>query len=56
MIKFDRVSGALSPSALGRIAAHYYIKCESMQIYAENMKPHMNTIDLFRLFALSKEF
>lgn len=27
-----------------------------MQIYAENMKPHMNTIDLFRLFALSKEF
>lgn len=56
MIKFDKVSGALQSTALGKIAAHYYIKCESMQIYAENMKPHMNSIDLFRLFSLSKEF
>jgi len=27
-----------------------------MQVYAENMTPHMNTIDIFRLFSLSKEF
>lgn len=27
-----------------------------MQIYSENMKHHMTSIDLFRLFSLSKEF
>jgi hypothetical protein len=27
-----------------------------MQIYNKEMKPHMTNIDLFRLFALSKEF
>jgi pre-mRNA-splicing helicase BRR2 len=27
-----------------------------MQIYSENMKPHMNLVDIFRLFALSNEF
>ena len=43
-------------TALGKVASHYYIKCDSMQLYNEELKPHMNTIDLFRLFALSKEF
>jgi pre-mRNA-splicing helicase BRR2 len=27
-----------------------------MQVYSENLKPHMNLIDIFRLFALSNEF
>ena len=27
-----------------------------MQVYSDNLKPHMNMIDIFRLFALSKEF
>jgi len=27
-----------------------------MSVYNENLKPHMNVIDVFRLFSLSKEF
>lgn len=27
-----------------------------MSVYNENLKPYMNIIDVFRLFALSKEF
>lgn len=27
-----------------------------MQVYSDNLKPHMNLIDIFRLFSLSKEF
>ena len=27
-----------------------------MQVYSEHLKPHMNQIDIFRLFSLSKEF
>lgn len=43
-------------TALGKVASHYYVKCDSMQMYNDELKPHMTTIDVFRLFALSKEF
>jgi len=56
MIKYDKKSGALLATALGKVASHYYIKCDSMQVYNDELKPQMSNIDLFRLFALSKEF
>jgi pre-mRNA-splicing helicase BRR2 len=56
MIKYDRRTGALQPNVIGKVASHYYIKHNSMSVYNENMKPQMNIIDVFRLFALSKEF
>jgi pre-mRNA-splicing helicase BRR2 len=30
MIKYDKKSGALLATALGKVASHYYIKCDSM--------------------------
>jgi pre-mRNA-splicing helicase BRR2 len=27
-----------------------------MQVFSDNLKPHMTLIDVFRLFSLSKEF
>lgn len=56
MIKYDKVSGSLQSTALGKIASHYYIRYQSMQVYSENLKPHMSQIDILRLFSLSKEF
>lgn len=56
MVKYERRTGGLMATALGKVASHYYIKCASMQLYNEELKPHMNTIDIFRLFALSIEF
>ena len=56
MVKYERRTGVLQANAIGKVASHYYIKHDSMSIYNENLKPHMNIIDVFRLFALSKEF
>jgi len=56
LVKYERATGSLQATALGKISSHYYIKHQSMQVYSDNLKPHMNMIDLFRLFALSKEF
>lgn len=56
MIKYDKRTGALQANPIGKAASHYYIKHNSMSVYHENLKPHMNIIDVFRLFALSKEF
>jgi len=56
MIIYDKRSGGLMATALGKVASHYYVKCESMLVYNEELKPHMSTIDIFRLFASSREF
>ena len=56
MIKYDRRTGSFTPTAIGKVASHYYVKCDSMEVYSNELKPHMGTIDIFRLFALSKEF
>lgn len=56
MVKYDKRTGILQSTAIGKVASHYYIKHNSMSVYNENLKPHMNIIDVLRLFSLSKEF
>lgn len=56
MLKYDKATGSFVPTSLGKVGSHYYIKSESMQTYNSELRPHLNTIDIFRLFALSKEF
>ena len=56
MIRYDQASGTLASTAFSKIAAHYYISHESMQVFSAELKPHMGLIDLLRLFAMSREF
>jgi pre-mRNA-splicing helicase BRR2 len=56
LIKYDRKTGRFQGTELGRIASYYYITHDSMSIYNQHLKPSMNVIDLFRVFALSNEF
>ncbi len=37
LARYDRTSGSLIPTELGRIASHYYITCESVRC---NLKPY----------------
>lgn len=56
LVQYDRKSGALHPTPLGRVASHFYITHSSMAVYNRHMRPHMSDIELLRLFALSGEF
>ena len=56
LCRYDRRSGALQPTALGKVASHYYISHESMAVYNTHLKPTMSDIELLRLFAMSGEF
>jgi pre-mRNA-splicing helicase BRR2 len=56
LIKFDRKSGMLQSTDLGRIASYYYISNESIATYTDLMRPSMNEIDILRVFSLSSEF
>ncbi|KAJ1973126.1 Pre-mRNA splicing, partial [Dimargaris verticillata] len=56
LIKYDKRTGKIQVTDLGRIASHYYISHVSMATYDRYMHPGMSQIELFRLFALSGEF
>ncbi|KAF2071489.1 hypothetical protein CYY_007184, partial [Polysphondylium violaceum] len=56
LIKYDRRSGKLISTDLGKVASHYYITNASMSIYQEHLKPTMSDIEFFRVFSLSYEF
>ncbi|CAD7931404.1 unnamed protein product [Amoebophrya sp. A25] len=56
LIRYDRRTGHIQVTAMGRVASHYYIKHPSIAVYNENLRPNMNDIELLRLFSLSFEF
>lgn len=56
LIRYDRKSGTLQPTELGRIASHYYITHNSMATYNTHIQNGISAIELFRIFALSEEF
>ncbi|KAK7900486.1 Pre-mRNA-splicing helicase BRR2 [Exophiala xenobiotica] len=56
LVKYDKTSGKLQATDLGRIASHYYITHHSMLTYNTHLQPSISTIELFRIFALSDEF
>lgn len=56
LIRYDRRSGALQSTPLGKTSSHYYISHDSMATYNKHLKPFMSDIELLRLFAMSGEF
>ncbi|MCJ1409201.1 DEIH-box ATPase [Ptychographa xylographoides] len=56
LIKYDKKTGKLQSTELGRIASHYYITHNSMLTYNHHIQPMITPIELFRVFALSDEF
>ena len=56
LIRYDRKSGALQPTPMGRISSQFYMSHTSMALYGRQLRPNMTDIDLLRLFSLSGEF
>lgn len=56
LLRYDRRSGLLLVTELGRIASHYYVTHGTVQAFNDHMKPHHGEIELCRLFALAEEF
>ena len=56
LLRYDRKSGSLQATPLGRVASQYYISHKSMGVYIRNMRPNLSEIELLRLVSLSGEF
>ncbi|BGP22414.1 DNA/RNA helicase, DEAD/DEAH boxtype [Rhodotorula toruloides] len=56
MISFDRDLGTFTSTDLGRIAARYYIRDASIEIFNKLFRPRMSEADILALIAASVEF
>lgn len=56
LLIYDRDTGNVIATELGRIASYFYIKYDSMNIYNKELDMNTSLIDIFRIFTLSDEF
>lgn len=56
MIRYDKRSGNLSSTDLGRIASHYYIKHTSIDSFNHMLAPHITDEDAVKILCSSAEF
>ena len=56
LVKYDRKTGVLQATEIGRIASYYFIAYNSMADYNKHLKSSIGLIELFRIFSLSQEF
>jgi pre-mRNA-splicing helicase BRR2 len=48
LVKYDRKTGHLQVTELGRIASHFYCTHDTMLTYNQLLKPTLSEIELFR--------
>ncbi|KAF8897419.1 Sec63 Brl domain-containing protein [Infundibulicybe gibba] len=56
MIVYNKQSGAFTITDLGRIAAKYYIRYTSIEIFNEKFRPVMTEADVLAMLSMSTEF
>ena len=55
MVNWNRLTGALQTTDLGRIAAKYYIRLASIEVFNERFKPRMSEADVLTMLSHSTE-
>ncbi|KAF9569347.1 Sec63-domain-containing protein [Agrocybe pediades] len=56
MIAYDRQHGSFQITDLGRIAAKYYIRHSSVEIFNKEFRPKMSEADVLAMLSMSTEF
>jgi activating signal cointegrator complex subunit 3 len=56
MIRFDERLGNLYPTDLGRVASHYYIQYETVELFSTKLRPNYSDAEIFATVAQSAEF
>ena len=55
MVSWNRLTGALQITDLGRIAAKYYIRLTSIEVFNQRFSPRMTEADVLRMLSYSTE-
>ena len=55
MVNWNGSTGTLQTTDLGRIAAKYYIRLASIEVFNERLKPRMSEADVLEMLSYSTE-
>ncbi|OCF34223.1 RNA helicase [Kwoniella heveanensis BCC8398] len=56
MIRYDEISNSFIMSDLGRIAAKYYLRYQTIEVFNTRFNPRMSNADLFQMLCEATEF
>lgn len=56
MIRYDARTGDLNATDLGRIASHYYLKYDTVEIFNDLQKPIMTETEILAMISRAQEF
>jgi len=56
LVRYERRSGGISPTALGRVASYYYLTHTTLATFNTQLKPTLSDLDVLRVFSLAGEF
>ncbi|WWD19805.1 hypothetical protein CI109_104269 [Kwoniella shandongensis] len=56
MIRYDEISNSFVISDLGRIAAKYYLRYQTIEVFNTRFNPRMSNADLFQMLCEATEF
>jgi activating signal cointegrator complex subunit 3 len=56
MVRFDERSGNIYTAEMGRVASHFYLSKNSIEVYNGLLKPYMNEQDVIAMISMSSEF
>ncbi|CAG7848419.1 Putative helicase mug81; AltName: Full=Meiotically up-regulated gene 81 protein [Serendipita indica DSM 11827] len=56
MIRFDEDKGSFSITDIGRIAAKFYVRYASIEVFRKEFRPKMTEADVLALLSMSTEF
>jgi len=56
LVRYDRRSGAIQGTPLGRIASYYYLSPASMQAFCNLLEPTAGDVEFLRVLASAEEF
>lgn len=56
LIVFDRSSGMITSTELGRIASNFNCSSRTIKLFYDSIHEHTSDIELFRIFSLADEF
>lgn len=55
MVNWNKSTGTLRTTDIGRIAAKYYIRLASIEVFNERFKPRMSEADVLTMLSYSTE-
>eukprot|EP00388_Colpodella_angusta_P005685 GDKJ01017432.1.p1 GENE.GDKJ01017432.1~~GDKJ01017432.1.p1 ORF type:complete len:1456 (-),score=425.96 GDKJ01017432.1:50-4213(-) len=56
LLRYNRATGFIAPTTIGRIAASFYLKYQTVAAFNDHLRPQMHELEIVKTFTLAQEF